>query len=63
MNITRAPADHAGGKWQLRYESAIGEGGNMEVDLNFMYRVPLWPVTLRDAQVGSYRWLFCVLRA
>ena len=54
MNITRSPSDHAGGKWQLRYESALGEGGNMEVDLNFMYRVPLWPVTLRDAKVGSY---------
>jgi len=54
MNITRIPTDHAGGKWRLRYDSALGEGGNLEVDLNFMFRVPLWPITLRDAKVGSY---------
>lgn len=54
MNITRMPTDHAGGKWRLRYDSALGEGGNLEVDLNFMFRVPLWPITLGDAKVGSY---------
>jgi predicted nucleotidyltransferase component of viral defense system len=54
MNITRVPTDHAGGKWRLRYESALGEGGNLEVDLNFMFRVPLWPVTCRSATLGSY---------
>lgn len=54
MNITRVPTDHAGGKWRLRYDSALGEGGNLEVDLNFMFRVPLWPITLRDAKIGSY---------
>ena len=54
MNITRVPTDHAGGKWRLRYDSASGEGGNLEVDLNFMFRVPLWPVVMQDAKVGSY---------
>lgn len=54
MNITRVPTDHAGGKWRLRYDSAAGEGGNLEVDLNFMFRLPLWPVVPRDAEVGSY---------
>jgi predicted nucleotidyltransferase component of viral defense system len=54
MNITRVPTDHAGGKWRLRYDSASGMGGNLEVDLNYMFRVPLWPVTIRDAAVGSY---------
>lgn len=54
MNVTRVPTDHAGGKWRLRYESALGEGGNLEVDLNFMFRIPLWPIALRDARVGSY---------
>ena len=54
MNITRVPTDHAGGKWRLRYESALGEGGNLEVDLNFMFRVPLWPVRAQDAKLGSY---------
>ena len=54
MNITRVPTDHAGGKWRLRYDSSLGEGGNLEVDLNFMFRVPLWPVTRLDTKVGSY---------
>jgi len=54
MNATRVPTDHAGGKWRLRYESALGGGGNLEVDLNFMFRVPIWPVVVRDATVGSY---------
>ena len=54
MNITRMPTDHAGGKWRLRYDSALSEGGNLEVDLNFMFRVPLWAVTSRSATVGSY---------
>ncbi len=53
MNVVRVPTDHAGGKWRLRYDSALGEGGNLEVDINFMFRVPLWPVTLRTAKLGS----------
>ena len=55
MTITRAPTDHAGGKWRLRYDSSSGQGGNLQVDLNFMFRLPLWPVTKLDAKVGSYR--------
>lgn len=42
----RRPADadeHAGGKWSLRYESVLGQGGNLEIDLNYLLRVPLWP--------------------
>ncbi len=55
LNVTRQPGDHAGGKWRLRYDSAIGESGNLELDLNFMFRVPLWPVTVRDSHaIGSY---------
>ncbi|HEY3413175.1 MAG TPA: nucleotidyl transferase AbiEii/AbiGii toxin family protein [Armatimonadota bacterium] len=49
FDIRKVPGGHAGGKWLLRYDSAIGEGGNLALDLNFMFRVPLWPVTLRDS--------------
>ncbi len=56
FTIRRLPTDHAGGKWQLRYESSIGQSGNLEVDLNFMFRVPLWPINSMDSkQVGSYQ--------
>jgi predicted nucleotidyltransferase component of viral defense system len=55
MNITHAPSDHAGGKWRLRYDSSLGGQGNLEVDLNFMFRMPLWPIEIRDSkQIGSY---------
>jgi len=50
------PAEHAGGKWQLRYPSAGGQGGNLEVDVNFMFRIPLWSVkTLDSKPVGIWQ--------
>ena len=55
FSVRRVPEEHAGGKWLLRYESALGQGGNLQVDLNFMFRIPLWPVkTLNSHPVGSY---------
>lgn len=56
LAIRRIPGDHAGGKWLLRYQSALALGANLEIDLNFMFRVPLWPVIKRDSQsIGSYK--------
>ncbi len=56
FTVRRMPEEHAGGKWSLRYQSAAGQGGNLEVDLNFMYRVPLWTVTLFDSYpVGAWQ--------
>ena len=56
FTVRRMPEDHAGGKWSLRYQSAHGQGGNLEVDLNFMFRVPLWPVTIADSHpVGAWQ--------
>jgi predicted nucleotidyltransferase component of viral defense system len=55
IQIDRMPGDHAGGKWRLRYNSALGGGANLELDLNFMLRVPLWPIAFRDSKrVGSF---------
>lgn len=54
--LQRLPDDHAGGKWVLRYESALGQGGNLELDLNFMFRIPLWDIANQDSRVvGSYQ--------
>jgi len=56
--VRRQPGEdaHAGGKWSLRYESGLDQGGNIEVDLNFMLREPLFPVAIMDSRpVGSYR--------
>jgi hypothetical protein len=56
MTVTRIPSDHAGGKWRLRYASAVHETAMLAVDVNFMLRVPLWPVAHYDSRrVGSYQ--------
>lgn len=56
FTVRRQPPDHAGGKWSLRYESGFGAGGNLEVDLNFMFREPLFSFDMLDSrQVGSFR--------
>jgi hypothetical protein len=56
FTIRRLPTDHAGGKWRMSYESGLTQSGNLEVDLNFMFRVPLWPIHLMDSKpVGSYK--------
>lgn len=54
--VKRVPADHAGGKWRLGYAAASGQGGNIEVDVNFMLRTPLWPVRLLDSRpIASFQ--------
>ncbi len=56
FTVRRMPEEHAGGKWSLRYQSAFGQSGKLEVDINFMYRVPLWPVTTMDSHpLGAWQ--------
>ncbi|MFA6234082.1 MAG: nucleotidyl transferase AbiEii/AbiGii toxin family protein [Bacteroidota bacterium] len=55
-SVRRMPTEHAGGKWSLRYSDASGRSGNLEVDLNYMFRVPLWPVQKCDShQIGAWQ--------
>lgn len=49
ITIRRRPAGHSGGKWSLKYPSRITAGGNLDLDLNYLLRVPLWPT----AQMSS----------
>ena len=54
--VRRMPEEHAGGKWSLRYADVSGQSSRLDVDLNFMYRVPLWPVTTMNSRsLGSWR--------
>jgi predicted nucleotidyltransferase component of viral defense system len=54
LTLDRNPNRHAGGKMIWRYPSALGQMGNLEIDLNFMYRVPLWPIEFKSScAVGS----------
>lgn len=55
LGIRRQPGKHAGGKWQLAYASALGSGGRLEIDVNFLLRVPLWAPSVMDSRpVGSF---------
>jgi predicted nucleotidyltransferase component of viral defense system len=54
--VRSLPVAHAGGKWTLRYASAQTGNAGLEVDLNFMLRIPLWPIGLRDSRrIGPYQ--------
>lgn len=47
--VRRVPGEHAGGKWRLSYPSFTGQPANLEVDFNFMYRLPLWEIHQADS--------------
>jgi predicted nucleotidyltransferase component of viral defense system len=48
--VRRIPEEHAGGKWILGYNSSLGSGSHLELDINFMLRLPLWEVESIDSQ-------------
>lgn len=55
IQVHRQPAEHAGGKWRMSYDSTSGRPGALEVDLNFLLRTPLWPQVLMDSRpFGSF---------
>jgi predicted nucleotidyltransferase component of viral defense system len=49
FSVRRMPEEHAGCKWLLRYKNISGQSSNLGVDINFMYRIPLWPITTIDS--------------
>jgi hypothetical protein len=52
FTVRRTPEEHAGGKWRLAY---AGQPSVLEVDLNYMYRQPLWDVCEADShQIGGF---------
>jgi len=54
LTVKRMPNEHAGGKWRLSYTNTAGSNDKLEIDLNFMLRVPLWPVAMLDSTpIGS----------
>lgn len=56
FTVRRMPQEHAGGKWSLRFPGASGGTGNLDVDVNFMFRIPLWPVTeMNSRRLGEWR--------
>ncbi len=41
-SVHRNPNKHAGGKTVLTYNSFTNNKGRLEIDLNYLYRIPLW---------------------
>lgn len=40
--VRRAPEEHAGGKYRLRYAGGVSGTGTLELDVNFVQRVPMF---------------------
>ena len=56
LAVRRVPSEHAGGKWRLTYVASTGGSGNLELDVNFMLRTPLWPPRIAECHpVGSFK--------
>ena len=53
----RAPMMHAGGKMVWFYPSLLGQRGSLEIDINFMYRQPLFPVVFKSPNIQEYKHL------
>lgn len=51
LSVLRIPYKHAGGKWQLKYASNLDGQGNLEVDLNYMFRLPIFDMSIKDSYV------------
>lgn len=55
LQVRRTPTEHAGGKWRLSFLSASGRSSALDFDLNYLLRVPLWRIGLKDSRaIGSF---------
>jgi predicted nucleotidyltransferase component of viral defense system len=50
MTVERKPDEHAGGKWRLRAANAFGGNFTLEIDLNYIMRIPVWGVDTRNVK-------------
>ncbi len=50
----RSPMHHAGGKMVWFYNSLLGQRGTLEIDINFMYRQPLYSIVHRSPKIESH---------
>lgn len=54
--IRRTAKSHAGGKWLLSYNSVFGGRGNLELDLNYMAREPLFGTARMSSRpIGDFQ--------
>jgi predicted nucleotidyltransferase component of viral defense system len=48
ISVEHAPTGHAGAKWRLRAPSGFGGHFMFEVDLNYIMRVPVWGIQVKE---------------
>ncbi len=54
--VRRKPDEHAGGKWIMRFASALGGNATLELDVNYMARQPLFGAArVSSAALGDMR--------
>jgi len=54
IRVMRVPGEHAGGKWRLSYDSVLGRTGTLELDLNYVLRIPLWAIhAMNPKSIGA----------
>lgn len=54
--VRRRPDEHAGGKWIVRFASALGGNGALELDVNYMARQPLFDAArMSSVALGDMR--------
>jgi predicted nucleotidyltransferase component of viral defense system len=51
LEVRRVPEEHAGGKWRLSFQSVFGGTRSLELDINYLMRVPFFPVVMRESFV------------
>lgn len=55
-SLKRIPDKHAGGKWRMGYNSVSKTLQNIEFDLNYMHRIPLLPLEIKDSYpLGDFK--------
>ena len=52
--VHRTPGEHAGGKFRLRFSSVFGGPQNLEVDVNYVARVPLLDPERRTVTIDAF---------
>ncbi|ACR80008.1 nucleotidyl transferase AbiEii/AbiGii toxin family protein [Kosmotoga olearia] len=56
LKIRNSRKTDAATSYSLRYESAMGTGGNLKVEINYQFRIPIFdPVIMDSKNIGSYR--------
>ena len=56
FRVRRIPNEHAGGKWLLRFASSLGGDSSLELDINYLLRIPLWdPKAINSQVLGEHQ--------